>query len=81
MRKILLNSKFIGFKLEPYIIAEAGSNFDQSLNKALKLVNIAKASGADAIKFQLFNAQNLYPNNFKWEKFLKNWVKKSFVKK
>tara|TARA_Y100000741_G_C17970000_1_gene443427 strand:+ start:439 stop:567 length:129 start_codon:yes stop_codon:yes gene_type:complete len=36
-----------------FIIAEAGVNHNGDLNKALKLVDIAKKSGADAIKFQL----------------------------
>ena len=37
-----------------FIIAEAGVNHNGDLNKALKLVDIAKNSGADAIKFQLY---------------------------
>jgi sialic acid synthase SpsE len=82
MKKIFLNSKFVAEKYEPYIIAEAGSNFDQSLNKAFKLVNIAKNSGADAIKFQLFKANKLYPNNPKMRDiFKKIELKKSFAKK
>lgn len=37
-----------------YIIAEAGVNHNGILNNALKMVDIAKKSGADAIKFQTF---------------------------
>ena len=44
-----------------YIIAEAGSNFNQDLDMAKKLVITAKECGADAIKFQLFKASVLYP--------------------
>jgi len=36
------------------IIAEAGVNHNGSLNKALKMVDIAKDCGADIIKFQTF---------------------------
>jgi sialic acid synthase SpsE len=37
-----------------YIIAEAGSNHDRDLGKALGLVDIAAAAGCDAVKFQTF---------------------------
>ena len=42
-----------------FIIAEAGVNHNGSIKKALKLIYIAKLSGADAIKFQTFKAKNL----------------------
>ena len=42
-----------------YIIAEAGVNHNGKLDLALQLVNIAKESGADAIKFQTFKAIKL----------------------
>jgi sialic acid synthase SpsE len=43
----------------PYIIAEAGVNHNGKLELALKLVEIAKQAGADAVKFQTFTAENL----------------------
>lgn len=42
-----------------YIIAEAGVNHNGDLNKALDLVEQAKNIGADAVKFQMFQANNL----------------------
>lgn len=67
---------------KPFIIAEVGSNFDQSLVKAKKYIDIAKKCQADAIKFQLFSGKVLYPNNYKMQKIFNsielniNWVDK-----
>ena len=45
--------------MRTYIIAEAGVNHNGSLALAKQLVDAAKASGADCVKFQTFNAQNV----------------------
>ena len=44
-----------------YFIAEAGSNFNQSLDTAFRLIEASSQSGASAVKFQLFQADALYP--------------------
>ena len=67
---------------KPFIIAEVGSNFDQSLIKAKKYIDIAKRCKADAVKFQLFSGKNLYPNNYEMQKIFNSielnmsWVDK-----
>ncbi len=52
----------IGGNASPYIIAEVGSNFDKNIDKAKRLIDVARESGANAVKFQLFSADVLYPN-------------------
>ncbi len=54
--------KTVGGKARPYFIAEAGSNFDQDLDTARRLIDIASEAGADAVKFQLFRADVLVPD-------------------
>ena len=44
---------------EVFIIAEAGVNHNGSIDLAKKLIDVASSSGANAIKFQTFKAENL----------------------
>jgi N,N'-diacetyllegionaminate synthase len=46
-----------------FIIAEAGVNHNGSIDLAKKLIDVAAAAGADAVKFQLFKAENLLTKN------------------
>jgi len=70
----------VGGQSSPYIIAEAGSNFNQSLDTARRLIDVAVAAGANAVKFQLFRADVLYPNGgelhdiFKSVELRADWV-------
>jgi len=43
-----------------FIIAEIGSNHNQSIDTAFRLMDVAKKSGADAVKFQSIKPEQLY---------------------
>lgn len=40
---------------KPFIVAEIGNNHEGSFNNAIKLIKSAKESGANAVKFQIFD--------------------------
>jgi N,N'-diacetyllegionaminate synthase len=51
------------------IIAEAGVNHNGDIRKAKKLINIAKQSGADFVKFQSFKSKSLVTKSAKKTKY------------
>lgn len=53
--KIKLGKKIISSKSPTYFIADIAANHDGNLNRAIKLIKLAKESGADAVKFQHHN--------------------------
>lgn len=57
--KIRIGNKYIGIGQPCFIIAEAGSNHDQNLKQAKKLIDVAVVAGADAVKFQTFAADKI----------------------
>ncbi len=57
MEHIEIENKIIGAGQPVFIIAEAGVNHNGDLKTAKKLVDVAMAAGADAVKFQTFTAE------------------------
>jgi len=71
-QKILnLKNKIIGKGKPIFIIAEAGVNHNNNLSLAFKMIDTAKKSGADAIKFQTFKVDKTQ---------LKNSIKPNYQK-
>lgn len=58
-KEIEIGQKWIGEKYPTYFIAEIGANFDGSIEKAKRLIDAAKASGADCAKFQTFSTPKI----------------------
>lgn len=58
-RKILIDNKYVGLGCPTYIIAEAGVSHFGSEEKAFKLVDLACQAGADSIKFQVFDVDEM----------------------
>ena len=59
MTKFKLNNQLIGHGCQPFIIAEAGINHNGEIKNALEMVDVAKDAGANAIKFQTFEASGI----------------------
>ncbi len=57
--EIKLGNRVINSGSAPYIIAEIGVNHEGSLERAKELIDLAKAGGADAAKFQTYKAELL----------------------
>lgn len=58
---LVVGDQLIGTGQPCFIIAEAGVNHNGSLERALQLVDMAVAAGADAVKFQKRDLKKLYP--------------------
>ncbi len=59
MSKIKIGHIVIGSENAPFVIAEMSGNHNQSLDRALKIVDAAAKSGAHALKLQTYTADTM----------------------
>jgi N-acetylneuraminate synthase len=59
MSNLIIGNKLINETSRPYFIADIGANHDGDLERAYKLIELAKLAGADAAKFQNFQADKI----------------------
>jgi len=57
--------------LKSFIVAEIASNWEGSFTKATKLIQESKNAGANAVKFQMWRASDLYNSKHPNWKFIK----------
>lgn len=63
LRNLSISGHAIGPDHPPYVIAELSANHNGDLNAALKLVEIAKTAGADAVKLQTYRPDTITLNS------------------
>jgi len=64
MNKIItINERRIGVDQPPYVIAEISANHNGDIKNAYKIIDMAKASGADAVKMQTYTPDTLTINS------------------
>lgn len=56
---IEIDNRKIGEDFPPYVVAEMSANHNGSIENACKIISMAKASGADAVKLQTYHPDKL----------------------
>ncbi|MCT4334438.1 pseudaminic acid synthase [Paracoccus sp. YLB-12] len=59
MTTIKIADRFIGPDYPPYVIAELSANHNGQLETALRIIDAAKAAGADAVKLQTYRPDTI----------------------
>ncbi len=59
INNIKIESRIIGLNCSPFVVAELSGNHNQSLDRALALVDAAANAGVDAVKLQTYTADTM----------------------
>jgi N,N'-diacetyllegionaminate synthase len=70
--RVEIDGKFVCEGESCFIIAEAGVNHNGSIDCAKRLIDKAKWAGADAVKFQIFNAEDIVTKQAEKAEYQKN---------
>jgi len=54
-----INNRKIGLDERPYVIAEMSANHNGEIDNAYKIIDMAKAAGADAVKLQTYTPDTI----------------------
>ena len=65
---VKIKDQYIGRNYPPYVVAELSANHNGSIEKAKKMIDLAKLNGADAVKIQSYEPDDITLNS-KTEKF------------
>lgn len=84
LNEIKVLDKVVGSAHKPFIIAEMSGNHNQSLDRALEIVEAAAKAGVDALKIQTYTADTMTLDVEEGEFFIKDknslWKGKSLYK-
>ena len=58
--------------MQTMVIAEIASNWEGSISKAKKIILASKKAGGNAVKFQMWHANDLYSKKHPQWKIIKN---------
>ncbi|MFO1444444.1 pseudaminic acid synthase [Bacillus sp. Bva_UNVM-123] len=72
MNTVNIAGRLIGQNHKPFIIAEMSGNHNQSLERALQIVEAAAKAGVDALKLQTYTADTMTLNINEGEFFINN---------
>ena len=83
MKDIQVGKQKIGLNHPTYFIADIAANHDGDLSKAIDLIHLSAEAGADAVKFQHFQAENIvsdygFKNLHTKSSHQSNWKKSVF---